>query len=144
MEFIEKYYRIDGSDDDIEDFNEAGDDDENNSDIDFIDDKENFQNQEPIKYCLMNVTRELQETINDDFMAQELDLMPDNPENFVSDFFDEVEFEEFQSVEKRIQKFVQELKTFRQGSKDSFYEVILFALYFHFIDKKEDLGFLLG
>ena len=77
MEFIEKYYRIDGSDDDIEDFNEAGDDDENNSDIDFIDDKENFQNQEPIKYCLMNVTRELQETINDDSMAQELDLMPD-------------------------------------------------------------------
>ena len=75
----------------------------------------------------MNVTRELQETINDDSMAQELDLMPDNPENFVSDFFDEVEYEEFQSVEKRIQKFVQELKTFRQGSKDSFYEVILFT-----------------
>ena len=62
MEFIEKYCRIDGSDDHIEDFNEAGEDDENNSDIDFIDGKENFQNQEPINYCLMNVTRELQET----------------------------------------------------------------------------------
>ena len=81
--------------------------------------------------------------LNDDSMAQELDLMPDDPENFVSDFFDEVEFEydKFQSVVKRIQKFVQELKTFRQGSKDSFYEAILLALYFHFIDKKEDLDF---
>ena len=46
--------------------------------------------------------------LNDDSMAQELDLMPDDPENFVSDFFDEVEFEydKFQSVVKRIQKLV--------------------------------------
>ena len=52
-------------------------------------------------------------------MAQELDLTSDDPENFVSDFFDEVEveYDKLKGVEKRIQKFVQELNTFRQGSK---------------------------
>ena len=59
------------------------------------------------------------ETTNDDSMAQELDLTSDYPENFVSDFVDEVEvvYDKFKGVEKRIQKFVQELNTFRQGSK---------------------------
>ena len=59
------------------------------------------------------------ETTNDDSMAQELDLTSDDPENFVSDFVDEVEvvYDKFKGVEKRIQKFVQELNTFRQGSK---------------------------
>ena len=42
MEFIEKYCRIDGSYDDIEDYNGAGDDEVNDSDIGFIDDKANF------------------------------------------------------------------------------------------------------
>ena len=36
---------------------------------------------------------------------------------------------------------MQELKIFRQGLKDSFYKAILFALYYHFIDKKEDFDF---
>ena len=143
MEFREKYCRIDGSDDDTEDFNEAGDDEVNDSDVSFIDDEANFQDQEPTNHRLINVTRELQEAINDDSMAQELDLTSDDPKNFVFNFVGEieVEYDEFQGVEKRIQKFVQELKIFRQGLKDSFYEAILFAVYYYFIDKKEDFDF---
>ena len=141
MEFTEKYCRIDGFDDDTENLNQAGE--VNDSDIDFLHDVANFQDQEPTKYRLMNITRELQEAINDDSMPQELDLTSDDPENFVLDIFDDVEVEhdKFHSVQKRIQKFVQELKIFHEGSKDSFYKAILFALYYHFIDKKEDCDF---
>ena len=57
----------------------------------------------------MNVTRDLREAITDQLMAQELDLVPEDPENFVSDFVYEViyEFDEFFGFEKRIQKFNQ-------------------------------------
>ena len=100
MEFTEKYCRIDGFDDDTENLNQAGE--VNDSDIDFLDDEANFQDQEPTKYRLMNITRELQEAINDDSMPQELDLTSDDPENFVLDIFDnvEVEHDKFHSVEK--------------------------------------------
>ena len=44
-------------------------------------------------------------------MVQELDLVSSDPENFVSDYVDEVEheFDELAGLEKRIQKFRQDL-----------------------------------
>ena len=143
MEFIEKYCRIDRSDDSIEDFNEVADDEVNDSDIDFIDEEAMFQDVEPKNYRLMNVTREFPDVINNDSMAQGLDVTSGNPENFVSDFFDEfkVEYDEFQGVEETIRKFVQELNIFCQRLKDCFYETKIFAVCYHFIFKEEDFDF---
>ena len=61
------------------------------------DDKTNFQDQEPTDYRLMNVTRDLQDAISDTSMAYDLNLVAVDPENFVSEFVDEVsnEFDEF-------------------------------------------------
>ena len=46
---------------------EAGGDEVNQLDLDFIDDETNFQDQESTIYCLMNVTRDLQDAISDRF-----------------------------------------------------------------------------
>ena len=91
----------------------------------------------------MNVTRDLRDTITDQSMAQELDLVSEGPETFVSDFVDEVsyEFYEFFGFEKRIQNFNQELKIFERKSKDSFYFSILYVTYYHLIERKEDFDF---
>ena len=61
------------------------------------DDKTNFQDQEPTDYRLMNVTRDLQDAISDTSTAYDLNLVAVDPENFVSEFVDEVsnEFDEF-------------------------------------------------
>ena len=114
MEFIEKYARVDGSDDKMED--DAGGDEVNELDSEFIDDEKNFQDQGPTIYYLMNITRDLREAVTDQSMARELDLVLEDPENFVSDFVDEVnyEFYEFLGFEERIQKFNQELKIFER------------------------------
>ena len=108
MEFIEKYVRVDGSDNRREDY--AGGDEVNEFDLELVDDETNFQNQEPENYHLMNVTRDLREAVTDQSKTQELDLVLEDPENFVSDFVDEVnyEFDEFFGFEKRIQKFNQQ------------------------------------
>ena len=76
-------------------------------------------------------------------MAFDLDLVAVDPENFVSDFVDEVsyEFDEFFGFEKRIRKFDEELKIFERESKDSFYFSILDAIYYHLLEKKEDFDF---
>ena len=52
----------------------------------------------------MNVTRDLRDVIVDRSMAFGLDLVTADPENFVSDFVDEVsyEFYEFFGFKKRI------------------------------------------
>ena len=91
----------------------------------------------------MNVTRDLRDTITDQSMAQELDLVSEGPETFVSDFVDEVsyEFYEFFGFGKRIQNFNQELKIFERKSKDSFYFSILYVTYYHLIERKEDFDF---
>ena len=44
---------------------DAGGDEVNQLDLDFIDDETNFQDQEPTDYRLMNVTRHLQDAIAD-------------------------------------------------------------------------------
>ena len=45
MEFIEKYTRVEGSDDEMED--DAGDDEINELDLEFVDDETNFQDPGP-------------------------------------------------------------------------------------------------
>ena len=90
MEFIEKYPSVDGSDE-MED--DAGDDEVNEFDSEFIDDKTNFQDQGPTSYCLRNITRDLREAVTDQSMARELDLVSEDPEIFVSDFVDKVNYE---------------------------------------------------
>ena len=143
MEFIEKYAKVEWSEDELEHDDDAGGDEVNQLDLDFIDDETNFQDQEPTDYRLMNVTRDLQDAITDRSMAFDLDLVAVDHENFVSDFVDEVsyEFDEFLCFEKRIQKFNEELKIFERNSKDSFYFSILYATYYHLLEKKEDFDF---
>ena len=91
----------------------------------------------------MNITRDVREAVTDQSMAQELDLLLEDPEDFLFDFVDEVnyEFYEFFGFEERIHKFNQELKIFERESKDSFYFSILFAIYYHLIERKEDFDF---
>ena len=104
MEFIEKYARVERSEDEMEYDDEAGGHEVTQLNLDFIDDETNFQDQEPTDYCLMNVTRDLQDAISDRSTVYDLDLVAVDPENFVSDFVDEVsyEFDEFLGFEKRI------------------------------------------
>ena len=104
MEFIEKYARADGSEDEMEQNDDTGGDEVNQLDLDFIDDETNFQDQESIDYHLMNVTRDLEDAIAERSMAFHLDLVAVDSENFVSDFVDEVsyEFDEFFCFEKRV------------------------------------------
>ena len=66
MEFIEKYARVEGSDeDDNDEMLVAGGDEVSLSDEVFIDDKTNFEDQAPQNYCLTNFTRDLQEAVQD-------------------------------------------------------------------------------
>ena len=66
MEFIQKYAGVD-KDSNVDFNNEVMShvDEVTQSDQEFIDDKSNFQNQEPSNYRLLNVTHDLQEAIND-------------------------------------------------------------------------------
>ena len=104
MEFIEKYARADGSEDEMEQNDDTGGDEVNQLDLDFIDDETNFQDQESIDYHLMNVTRDLEDAIAERSMVFDLDLVAVDSENVVSDFVDEVsyEFDEFFCFEKRV------------------------------------------
>ena len=84
MEFIEKYASFDGSDDEKE-MSEVT----TYSDDEFIDDRESIQGQDPSDYQLKNVTRDLQDTLTDHSMAEELELICSDPENFVLDSVEE-------------------------------------------------------
>ena len=121
MGFIEKYARAEASENEMEHNDDAGGDEV------ITDDKTNFQDQEPTNLRLMNVTRYLQDAVADGSMAFDLDLIAVDPENFVSDFDDEVsyEFDEFLGFEKQIHKFDEELKIFEKEAKDSFYFSVL-------------------
>ena len=91
MEFIQKYAKIDGDDSDDQ-MSDAGGDEVNYSDVEFIDDDEqNVQGQNPSDYRLMNVTRDLQEALCNHSMSAEMDGYSD-PENFVPVCIDEVEY----------------------------------------------------
>ena len=90
----------------------------------------------------MNVTRDLQEAIRDHSTSAELGECSD-PETFVLDCVDEVEYEydEFKVFQKRIEKFAKHWKTFEQNLKDSFYNVTLFGAYHALLDNKENFEF---
>ena len=102
MEFIDKYANINGSDDD-DNVMSAGGDDVNYLDVELVDDETNVQNQNPSDYRLMNVTRDLQEGLQDQSMSANLDGCSD-PANFVSDHVEEIgyEIDEFDSFKNRI------------------------------------------
>ena len=104
--------------------------------MEFIDDERDVQNQGPSGYCLMNVTSSLQGAMQDKSIAQELNL--ENPENFVSDYVDKIEhkFHEVEGLEKRIQKFKQQLKILEEESKDSFYFSIFYAVYYSLLEEE--------
>ena len=76
-------------------------------------------------------------------MAQELNLVSSDPKNFVSDYVDEVEheFDEFAGLEERIQKIKQYLKIFEEESKDSFYFVIFYGVYYSLLEEKVNFDF---
>ena len=52
------------------------------SDEEFIDDRESVQDQHLFNYRLINVTRDLQDALANHSMAEELDLVCSDPENF--------------------------------------------------------------
>ena len=115
MEFIQKYARVDDEDSDI-DFN----DEVSQSDQEFIDDRNNFQDQEPSNYRLLNVTRDLQEAINDHSIYGDNECS--DPENFVLDYVEEIEydFDNFKSFQKKFEKSEQDLRIFEKDSDNSF------------------------
>ena len=93
IEFIQKYAKIDGYDDSEDQTSDAGGDGVNYSDVEFIDDdKKNVEGQNLSDYRLINVSRDLQEALRDHSMSAEIGECSD-PDNFVSDCVDEVEYE---------------------------------------------------
>ena len=89
MEFIEKYASFDGSDAEKEMSISSCNEVTTYSDDEFIDDRESIQGQDPSDYQLKNVTRDLQDTLTDHSMAEELELICSDRENFVLDCVEE-------------------------------------------------------
>ena len=127
MEFIQKYARVDDEDSDI-DFN----DEVSQSDQEFIDDRNNFQDQEPSNYRLLNVTRDLQEAINDHSIYGDNECS--DPENFVLDDVEEIEydFDNFKSFQKKFEKSEQDLRIFEKDSDNSFLTQSFIRFIMHF------------
>ena len=122
MEYIEKYARVDGSDEEEEISVAGGDEVTAYSDEDFID-KGSVQHQDPSDYWLMHITRDLKDALADHSMAAELNLVCSDPENFVPDCVEEIErkYDKFENCERRIKKFEEDLNIFMLDSKDSFF-----------------------
>ena len=127
MEFIQKYARVDDEDSDI-DFS----DEVSQSDQEFIDDRNNFQDQEPSNYRLLNVTRDLQEAINDHSIYGDNECS--DPENFVLDYVEEIEydFDNFKSFQKKFEKSEQDLRIFEKDSDNSFLTQSFIRFIMHF------------
>ena len=127
MEFIQKYARVDDEDSDI-DFN----DEVSQSDQEFIDDRNNFQDQEPSNYRLLNVTRDLQEAINDHSIYGDNECS--DLENFVLDYIEEIEydFDNFKSFQKKFEKSKQDLRIFEKDSDNSFLTQSFIRFIIHF------------
>ena len=98
MEFIDKYSRVDAI--------SAVGDEVNYSDIEFIDDKTNVQDQGLSDYCITNITRDLHDAMPDDSMAEVLDLVCSDSILFVSDYVEEIEYEfdKFEGFKSRTKK----------------------------------------
>lgn len=128
MDFIQKYAKVDGTDDADDDLSVAGGDEVNDSDVDFIDDT--IQDQDALNYRLMNVIRDLQEALLDQSMTTDLGECSD-PETFVPDLMDEIE-NEYDNFET-YRKIENDLQLFKLNSKDLFisqYYMVLFKVSF--------------
>ena len=90
----------------------------------------------------MNVTRDLQETLQDQSMSASLGGCSD-PENFISEHVEKIEYEivELDGFKNRITKFEQDLEIFENNSKDLFYFAILYATYYGLLDQKKNFEF---
>ena len=77
--------RVDESDDDKEMSVAGGDEVTTYSDEEFINDRESLQDQDISDYQLMNVTKNLQDALADNSMAEKLDPVCSDPKNFVPD-----------------------------------------------------------
>ena len=110
MEFIQKYARVNRSDEDDDRMSTDGEDGvvrDEFVDDSFIDDSaENDQDQDLATYRLTNVTRGLQEAVMDQSMYKYPGYCYD-PENFAPDSFDNIEYDldDFMEFEKRSKKF---------------------------------------
>ena len=119
MKFIQKYAKIDGDSEGEELIDEE---EARASDEEFIDDLTIFQDQNPSDCCgLKNVTRSLDDTINDRSCADTFDDCSD-PGNYTPECFDEAEInhEDFNGFEKRVDNFKKDLKIFEGQSNTHF------------------------
>ena len=136
MEFIQKYARVNDEDSNVDSNDEVmlQVDEVTQSDQQFIDDTNNFQDQEPSNYRLLNVTRDLQEAINDHLMYGDNECS--DPENFVPDCVEEIEYEfdNFNNFEKRIQ-------IFEKDPDDSFFNAIFYSIYYTLLNNKDEFEF---
>ena len=137
-------------DDDMDDG--MGDEDEEvrrQSDDNFNID-EDFLDQNPSDYRIQNITRDLQEALHDQEDWKEFDCS--DPENHVLPRYDDVDYEydEFKGYEKRIEKYKESRKIFREVDEESFYYAILYGSYFKlkgdgvFTEETESLIEILG
>ena len=99
MAFIEKMARVDDEHLECCDEGEVRHD----SDLDFIDDETSFQDQEPSDYRLKNVTKSLQEALEDTSMK--LYFACPYPENYVPYFADDIKYnyDDFRSLRKHLE-----------------------------------------
>ena len=136
MESIEKYAGVGGSEDKMKHDDDAGGDEVNQLDLDFVDDETNFQDQKSTDYrlCYQRFARCHRVQVND--IRPRFNSLWSR--KFFSDFVDKVSYEVF-GFEKWIQMF--ELKVFEKESKDSFYFSKHYAICYHLFEKKEDFEF---
>lgn len=92
MGLIEKYAKIHGENDSDDQMSAAGCDEVNYSHVEFMDDESNAHDQIPSDYRLMNAIRDLKKALQDQSMSVDLVKCSD-PEYFVSDYVEEVEYE---------------------------------------------------
>lgn len=127
MEFIQQKVEIDGLMAD-----QFGEEEEvrRTSDIEFMDDKGDFQNQNAQAYRLANVVRNSEDALQDKSINKEFAVCSD-PENYTSDSFDAAEYgyDDFKGFERKIKKFSDELKIVEVGSRDSVYNATLLGIY---------------
>ena len=117
MEFIQKYAKIDGDDDSDDQMSHVGGDEVNYSDVEFIgDDEQNIQGQNVSDYRLVNVTKDLQEAQHDHSMPAEMGECLER-ESFVPESVSEVEYDDFNDFQKRIESLPRTLKRLRKIQK---------------------------
>ena len=136
MEFVEKFTGAEESDgEDIADNDNW--EIRRQSDDEFIDDKTSFQDQNSSDDRLGNVTRDLQDALQDELMRKYYPCS--DPENYVPPCIDEVDYDydTFREFEKRTEKFKKGLRIFKEGSKESFYFAILYGVFLRLDETKD-------